>query len=41
MTRELAGLEVDFSSVDINSSYATNSNLRKKSQITDAAKENN
>ena len=41
MTVELVGLEVDFTSVDINSSYAIHSKLRNKSQIPDAAEENN
>ena len=41
MTRELVGLEVDFASVDINSSYTTHSKSRNKSQIPDTAEENN
>ena len=41
MTRELVGVEVDLTSVVINRSYATHSKLRNKSQIHDAAKENN
>ena len=39
MTRELVGLEVDFISVDINSSYAIHNMFRNKSQITGAAEE--
>ena len=38
MTRELARLEVDLTSVDINCGYATHSKLRNKSQIPDAGK---
>ena len=38
MTRELVGLEVEFASVDINSSNAIHSKLRNKSQIPDTAK---
>ena len=41
MTRELAGLEIDLTNVDINSSCATHSQLRNKSQIPDVARENN
>ena len=41
MIRELVRLEDDFDSVDINSSYATHSKLRNKSQIPDAAEANN
>ena len=41
MKRELGGLEVDLASVDINSSYATHSKLRNKSEIPDAAEDNN
>ena len=41
MTREWVGLEVDFTGVDINSSYATHSRLRNKPQIPDSVKENN
>ena len=41
MTRELAGLEVDLTNVDINSGYITYSQVRNKSQIPDAARENN
>ena len=41
MARNLAGLEVDLTNVDITSSYATYSQSEKKSQIPDAAGENN
>ena len=41
MTRELAGLETDLMNVDINSGYATCSQLNNKSQIPDAAGEHN
>ena len=40
MTIELVRLKVDFTSIDINDSYATHSKLRNKSQIPDAAKIN-
>ena len=41
MTRELAGLDIGLTSVDINSGYATHSESRNKSQIPDAAREDN
>ena len=41
ITRELARLEVDFASVDINNSYATHSKSRNQPQIHDAVKESN
>ena len=41
MTRDIARLEVDFTSVDINNSYATHSKLSNKSQIPFTAEENN
>ena len=41
MTRVLVKLEADFTSVDINNSYATHSKSNNKSQIPDTAKENN
>ena len=41
MVRELAALEIDITNVDINSGYATHSQLRYKSQIPAAAGENN
>ena len=41
MTRELAGLEVDFTHANIDNSYNTCNKLRNKSKIPDAAKENN
>ena len=41
MTREVEGLEVDFTSVDINNSYTTCHKSRNKSQIPDTAEENN
>ena len=41
MTRELAGLEVDLTSVNINSTYATHIKLRNKPQVSYSAKENN
>ena len=41
MARELTGLEVDLTDVDINSSYAIHSQSRNKSQIPESASENN
>ena len=41
MTRELARLEVYFTSVNIKSSFATYSKSRNKPQILDVATENN
>ena len=41
MTRELIGLEVDLTNVDINSGIVTHSQLTNKSQILEAARENN
>ena len=41
MIRELARLKVDFTSVDINNSYATHSKLSNKSQTPGVAEENN
>ena len=41
MIRWLVRSEVDFTSVGVNNSYATHSESRNKSQIPDAAKENN
>ena len=41
MTRELAGLQKDLANVDINSGYATHSQVRNKYQIPDAAGESN
>ena len=41
MTRELAGLEVDITSADISSSYATHITSRNKHHISDTSKENN
>ena len=38
MAREVAGLEVDPTDVDINSDYATHSQSRNKSEICDAAR---
>ena len=41
MTHELVGLEINLTNVGINSCYATHSQSRNKSQIPDAAAENN
>ena len=41
MTRELSGLGIGLTNVDINSGYTTHSQLRNISQIPDAAGENN
>ena len=41
MTRELAGLEIDLTNVDINCGHATHSHLRNKSQIPKVFGENN
>ena len=41
MTRELVGLEIDFSSVDVNNSYVICIKLRNKSKIPDADREKN
>ena len=41
MIRQLVGLKVNLTSVDVNSGCATHSKLRNKSQIPDAAREHN